>query len=24
GCKGVIGRIVQANRSTYYCAACQR
>jgi formamidopyrimidine-DNA glycosylase len=24
GCKGAIGRIVQANRSTYFCAACQR
>lgn len=24
GCKGVIKRIVQSNRSTYYCPTCQR
>ena len=24
GCKGVIARIVQANRSTFFCGACQR
>ncbi len=24
GCKGVIGRIVQANRSTFLCGVCQR
>ena len=24
GCAGAIGRIVQANRSTYFCGACQR
>jgi formamidopyrimidine-DNA glycosylase len=24
GCKGRIRRIVQSNRSTFYCPACQR
>lgn len=24
GCSGAIGRIVQANRSTFFCGACQR
>ena len=24
GCAGAIGRIVQANRSTFFCGACQR
>ncbi|MBT7648276.1 MAG: DNA-formamidopyrimidine glycosylase, partial [Rhodospirillaceae bacterium] len=24
GCEGHIGRIVQANRSTYFCSRCQR
>ncbi|MGI9412030.1 MAG: zinc finger domain-containing protein, partial [Hyphomicrobiales bacterium] len=24
GCGGAVGRIVQANRSTFYCPSCQR